>query len=353
MFKIILCVHLFVLISIVLCEDEAEEEVNKIESLCERPTINAADRMINNTVRLYRGTYYWTLNGLPAESGTLDGPFKIPFKKMGSIFRNNTVVTLLGGTDRGKTVKTEGHNYWLWDDKGNMKTDINGLTHNRFPSGGFEAAIHDANMDDPTLIGFKGIKVYYFSTRYRVWTIDKKPSGYYGGKYNESFPTDLSAAFTLPADNPKDQYIAYFFKRDKYCKRPKVLKSGKDCDQWLPNKLLFGCDKQINERKPDIESDSAEKELPFGRDVGPISQTVASTESVDISTKPSSADPSNTVEQSTERSTEHTVTQTVMKNSDITEGSSVSPTPTSEASLTFSASFAITFVLSFIRLIFV
>ena len=241
-------------------EESEEEEVNKKETLCERPIINAADRMTNNTVRLYRGRYYWNLNGLPAASGTVDGPYELPFNKMGQIFRNNTVVTLLGGTDRGKTVKTEGKNYWLWDEKGNLKTEATGLYHNRLPTGGFEAAFHDGNMDDPTLIGFQGIKSYYFSTRYRVWTIDNKPSGYIGGKYNESFPIDLSAAFTYPATNPKDGYIAYFFKRDKYCKRTKFSKSGKDCDEWLQNKSLFGCDGGVKERT--VSSKNADSGAP-------------------------------------------------------------------------------------------
>ena len=236
--KILIASILFV----ILLESDAIK--SKTESLCDRPIISAADRMSNNTVRLYSGQYYWILNGLPADVGSLDGPHQIPYKDMGSIFRNNSIVTLLGGTDRGKTVKTEGKAYWMWDERGNLKTKKEGTIHNRFPSGGFDAVIHDGNPDDPTLIGFKGIKTYYLSTRYRVWTIDAKPSGYIGGKYKENFPTDVTAAFSLTAPDQNDEYIVYFFQKDKFCKRTKILESGQQCDEWLPNRKLFGCDSQ-------------------------------------------------------------------------------------------------------------
>ena len=307
--------------------------------------------MLNNTVRLYRGRYYWTLNGLPADSGTLDGPFEITFKNMGQIFPNNTVVTLLGGTDRGKTVKTEGKNYWMWDDKGNMKTEATGLSHNRFPTGGFEAAIHDGNMDDPTLIGFKGIKSYYFSTRYRLWTIDNKPSGYFGGKYNETFPTDLSAAFTLPADNPEDGYIVYFFKRNKYCKRTKILKSGKDCDEWLLNKDLFGCgqptkertgsgnsDSQHVEEQPPVDNPQAGNDEPQPKDSGEANPSGNSSPLPTFTPKPGNDQQKQQDDQQgsatnkvTEQNTEHISASTVP-----------STTPRGGTSLPMSSSLAIT-----------
>lgn len=242
------------------------------ESLCDRPVISAADRMANNTVRLYRGPYYWLLKGLPADVGSLEGPFEIPFEGMAPINRNNSVVTLLGGTDRGNTVKTEDKSYWMWDQNGRLKTKKEGIIHNRFPTGGFDAVIHDGNLDDPTLIGFKGIKTYYLSTRYRVWTIDNKPSGHMGGKYKENFPTDVTAAFSMAAPDPSDGYIVYFFQKDKFCKRTKILESGQQCDQWLPSRQLFGCGAlnatkfegqyQQNNSQTDVNSETQEKVKP-------------------------------------------------------------------------------------------
>ena len=58
-----------VFVSTVLSQDDDEEEVSKVQTLCDKPIINAADRLVINTVRVYREDYYWNLNGLPTESG--------------------------------------------------------------------------------------------------------------------------------------------------------------------------------------------------------------------------------------------------------------------------------------------
>jgi hypothetical protein len=116
--------------------------------------------MANNTVRLYRGQYYWVLNGVPDPVGYLEGPFKIWYPNMGSIFANNTVVSSLGGTDRGSVFKTEGKMYWSWNEKGEqVDGGKDGNMHNRFPEGGFGAALHNGNNDNPIMIGFRGIRV--------------------------------------------------------------------------------------------------------------------------------------------------------------------------------------------------
>jgi len=60
-----------------------------------------------------------------------------------------------------------------------------------------------------------------------LWSIEGQLSGHIGGKDGENFPADLSAAFSWPAEDPKDGYIAYLFKRDKFCKRTKKLMSRK------------------------------------------------------------------------------------------------------------------------------
>jgi hypothetical protein len=61
----------------------------------------------------------------------------------------------------------------------------------------------------------------------RFWTIVGDRDSCIGGKFGEIFPPDLTAAFSWPSEDLNDGYIAYLFKRDKYCKRTKLLKSGK------------------------------------------------------------------------------------------------------------------------------
>ena len=38
-----------------------------VATLCDNPIINAADRLPNNTVRVYRGEYYWELLNMPSK----------------------------------------------------------------------------------------------------------------------------------------------------------------------------------------------------------------------------------------------------------------------------------------------
>jgi hypothetical protein len=117
-----------------------------------------------------------------------------------------------------------------------------------------------------------------------LWTIEGQTSGHISGKEGENFPQDLTAAFSWPPDDPKDEYIAYLFKRNKFCKRPKKLKSGTEvslefieyfnsmkdfetksliiivfqCDEWIDNKVLFGCygatTSPSNDAKPDTSN---------------------------------------------------------------------------------------------------
>jgi hypothetical protein len=60
-----------------------------------------------------------------------------------------------------------------------------------------------------------------------LWTVVGDRDGYIGVKFGENLASDLTAAFSWPAEDPNDGYIAYLFKRDKFCKRTKLLKSGK------------------------------------------------------------------------------------------------------------------------------
>jgi len=79
---------------------------------------------------------------------------------MGPIFRNNTVVTLLSGADKGSVFKTQGMFYWAWNANGEQWAGgVKGNYWEKLPDGGLEAAFHDGNITQPTFVGFKSIKV--------------------------------------------------------------------------------------------------------------------------------------------------------------------------------------------------
>jgi hypothetical protein len=82
---------------------------------------------------------------------------------MGSICRNNTVVTLLSGADKESVFKTEGRLYRAWNANGEQWAGgIKGNFWEKLPkSGGLEAAFHDRNDEEPTFVGFKAINVQY------------------------------------------------------------------------------------------------------------------------------------------------------------------------------------------------
>ena len=133
---------------------------NEWQSLCEDPLIHSADRLVNKTVRLYRGQYYWELIGLPAETVKVEGPFKIWNLNMGTFSINNALVTILEGNDIGSTYKTDGQRYWAWDKNGRQFAGaVRGNFWDLIPEGGFEAAFHDSDKNNPTVVGFKGIYV--------------------------------------------------------------------------------------------------------------------------------------------------------------------------------------------------
>ena len=58
--------------------------MSKGQDLCDDPVIHAADRLKNETYRIYRGNHYWELIGLPPKekSAQVRGPFLLPYPKM-------------------------------------------------------------------------------------------------------------------------------------------------------------------------------------------------------------------------------------------------------------------------------
>ena len=220
------------------------------KSICDDREIHTADRLINGTVRLYRDSHYWELVGVP-EPTTVTGPYKIWYEHLAPVERSHSTFTCLVGADRGKFYRFNGDKWWRWDANG--VNEVNGLPWDGFDGTdgkGILAAYHDGNasgIGKPLMVGFGPIKVFYFSTELPFWFVIDPPgkAGAIGGFYRENIPGDVDAVFSWPAEDKNDKYILFLFRRGKYCKRSWVPKEGKNCktdEEWISNKVIFGCE---------------------------------------------------------------------------------------------------------------
>jgi hypothetical protein len=246
-------IYLLIIISIIISSTIVSSDGPTVNSLCEKPVITSADRLKNNSVRLYSSNFedfYWELDGLKDNPrvGYLWGPFKIWYQYLAPIQNNTKVVTILEGVLQRNTYKFEKH-YWIgYNATGNLIVGSSvGIYWNKIPANGYDAIFDTGNATKPLVIGLhtnltqskKNSIVSYLSI------IDGKLSGgptdTPGGLYGEIFPSELSAAFSWPSKDSSDEYLVYLFKKDKFCLRSNKLKTKKDCDQWMDNKQLFGC----------------------------------------------------------------------------------------------------------------
>ena len=244
-------VIVFIICSFVLCDDS-----NVTKSLCEDPYIHSADRLSNNTYRVYRGDYYWELVGLPDKVAKVNGPFKIWLKDMAPVTEGTSITTVVGGLIDGYTYKFKDEKYWVWG-KNDVIRPSNGVS---VPKGGFTAVYNDGDLDKkgyPRLVGFNGIKVFYFNTNKEIFRPEADPKGTDFGAFGEKFPSDIKAAMAFKSNNPKVKYYVYLFKREEYCYRPITGVDG--CPEWRKNSELFGCStasagKSDSNAKPDGEA---------------------------------------------------------------------------------------------------
>ena len=214
-----------------------------VKSVCDDPNINAADRLPNNTYRVYRGNHYWELQGLPSRKAKVEGPFPIWYKFMAPFDSETSVQTVVTGAADGTTWKYKGEKLWMYNKEGTLISGGKpGFEWNLFPKGGFNAVLNDGGMGEfgyPVMIGFTGIRVYYYNTKETEFQRIGPPIGYLGGKDGEKFPTDLTAAFAFPSSDKGIKYYVYLFKRKKHCFRPII--GEEECKEWRDNKELFGC----------------------------------------------------------------------------------------------------------------
>ena len=215
-------------------------------SLCANPYIYAADRLVNNTVRVYRDEFYWDLIGIPDRTVNVKGPFRIWRENMGVFDKSSSIQTVTSGKLEGYTFKYKGPKVWAWHPDGSLYSGgKNGHNWKLIPKSGFYAVYNDGDLDHKNysrMIAFSDIHVYYYKTNGLVFLQEGESDGYEGGKNGESFPEDLTAAFAFPGENNSPNYWVYLFRRDKHCVRTYLNVSG--CPEWRNNTELFGCRKK-------------------------------------------------------------------------------------------------------------
>jgi hypothetical protein len=178
---------------------------------------------------------------------------------MAPINLDDTTLTGLSRGCKGIVYKFRGQKWWSWQEKdGSLRRGgKDGDTWGGFPPNGLTAAYHDANETFATVVGFFSINVtYYDANALDGWGVIGSRDGYIGGQFGENFPSDITSAFSWPPNDPKDRYNIYLFRRDKFCVRSYISKSGKDCvkpEEWISNKQLF-CNNQPPPIEPSQES---------------------------------------------------------------------------------------------------
>ncbi|XP_054162268.1 uncharacterized protein LOC128960218 [Oppia nitens] len=221
-------------------------------NICKDPYIHSADRLPNDTIRIYRDNYYWELIGLPDRVALPKGPYKILFDYMGPVTQTSAITTIVGGKFNGNVFKFDKTRYWQWKADGRQvigQKDGVDMSKGNFPPEGFNCVFNDGSLDKrwpgPRMIAFNGIYVTYWNTNFLPFRpIGKTNPGYKGGNYGEKFPPDITACVAFKMDNKKTPLWVYLFKRDKYCFRP--ITDAKECE-WRDNRELFNCNSQTNQ----------------------------------------------------------------------------------------------------------
>ena len=230
-------------------QDSTSDSKNKFKTLCEDPVIDAADRLKNETYRVYRGSHYWELRGIPPKekSAQVKGPFHLPYPSMLTFKKKMFVFTVIGG-------EKDGYTYQVWQSEtpGTCDYNIWGSDHTITAKNtilfceNLDTGYNDGDLENktfPTLIELSGDKVHYTNTsihNFFTYESDK----IHGGR-REKFPSNLTTAFPIPSKDPKVAYYLYLFRGDKYCFRPIYPPNGTSdkeyCPEWRHNSQLFGC----------------------------------------------------------------------------------------------------------------
>jgi hypothetical protein len=197
----------------------------KVKSLCDDTWIASADRLPNNTYRVYRDDYYWTLVGLPDRVAKVEGPFKIPYKYMAPLNKTSKIMTVGSGVLSGNTWKFDGRKYWQWRPDGSLLIGgLGGVEWDQMPPFGLSCVMNDGDLDkkgSTRMIGLKALNAYYWRTDTSVFTpVGDIQKGYLGGQFGEKFPADATACMTSASSDTNTPYFVYIFKMKEYCYRP-------------------------------------------------------------------------------------------------------------------------------------
>ena len=147
--------------SIVFCQKPEAQT----QPLCDDPVIDAADRLPNGTIRVYRGNYFWELKDLPQREAQFEGPYPLPFKWMDTLTPNISVFTLTSGENSGNTVQIDWNNT-IKVFKPSGETLVNHEWEN-FPKGNYHAGFTDGDLDKKgyeLIILFNFDDAYYFTS---------------------------------------------------------------------------------------------------------------------------------------------------------------------------------------------
>jgi len=199
---------------------------------------------MNNTIRLYKGYYFWELKGLANTTRYVEGPFTIWYKNMAPVLINTSIVTYHYGYNAGHTFKYKSTQWWAWDTAGNQEHGgREGLYWSGLPKTGFTTAYQDANASGlgfPMFIGFYDNRVYYYNSLNVIYTVVGHKDGYIGGQFGENFPANITSVFSWPSSHKNVEYYVYLFRGREHCFRPWKAKASDQCE-WKSNKELFGC----------------------------------------------------------------------------------------------------------------
>lgn len=216
-------------------------------SLCDKPIIGAADRMSNDTIRVYRDQHYWELPGVADGRVKPLGPFRIPFKYMENITTRSTVMTITSGPMKDTTWKFEGQKQWQWSRDGGAPVvgQKTGIDNGDLPKEGLDCAFNtgdlDPNTDYPVMIGIKGAHTFYWKTYQSIF----ERIGGFGTKNSETkevLPPDPTACTAVRVSSSKEPFYVLLFRKAKYCLRPiNKKKACEEDEEWKSNKELFGC----------------------------------------------------------------------------------------------------------------
>ena len=107
------------LLFVIFCPIVLSEDSEAVKTLCRHTWINAADRLPNNTYRVYRGEYYWELSGLPQTPAKVRGPFRPSYQDWWPIEDGNCLTTVTGKHNKsGVLYRYSLNKVWGWAPNG-------------------------------------------------------------------------------------------------------------------------------------------------------------------------------------------------------------------------------------------